>query len=350
MKIYVYIIFLFFLLGCSNKANNTSSILSETDTLAVEEDINIRPKDKHIPVYEEISEYCSNLSEFASEISFVKLSNEPLVRDFFIYDIQSTDQYIFLMGPKLIYQYDWKGNFIRQIGGGGQGPGEYTNLTAPLMVNGESKLLYAHDLHTQQLLVYDFDGNFKKKINLDRKAACLTMFDSTLIAERTSSAYRFLPYEGKALAFRGYNGKIVRSFGSCLYPISRDGLDHYGPDVNPLWNNDGNFYLLEYGNDTIYQVTKEALIPDLVLTGKLALDRDGLFKKDTKDKVWVGGPLMKPNSYVFESNRFYCLGCMQKQRYIMPSVIKRPGKSVEPDIKIKDTSLITRVKRVRIIL
>ena len=43
-----------------------------------------------------------------------------------------------------------------------------------------------------------------------------------------------------------------------------------GPDVNPLWNNDGNFYLLEYGNDTIYQVTKEALIPDLVLTGKLA--------------------------------------------------------------------------------
>ena len=139
---------------------------------------------------------------------------------------------------------------------------------------------------------------------MDRKAACLTMFDSTLIAERTSSAYRFLPYEGKALAFRGYNGKIVRSFGSCLYPISRDGLDHYGPDVNPLWNNDGNFYLLEYGNDTIYQVTKEALIPDLVLTGKLALDRDGLFKKDTKDKVWVGGPLMKPNSYVFESNRF----------------------------------------------
>ena len=61
---------------------------------------------------------------------------------------------------------------------------------------------------------------------------------------------------------------------------------------------------MEYGNDTIYQVTKEALIPDLVLTGKLALDRDGLFKKDTKDKVWVGGPLMKPNSYVFESNRF----------------------------------------------
>ena len=153
MKIYVYIIFLFFLLGCSNKANNTSSILSETDTLAVEEDINIRPKDKHIPVYEEISEYCSNLSEFASEISFVKLSNEPLVRDFFIYDIQSTDQYIFLMGPKLIYQYDWKGNFIRQIGGGGQGPGEYTNLTAPLMVNGESKLLYAHDLQDRKRVV-----------------------------------------------------------------------------------------------------------------------------------------------------------------------------------------------------
>ena len=304
MKTYIYIILLFCLLGCSNKANNTSSILSEIDTLVVEEDVNIRPEDKHIPIYEEISEYRNNLSEIASEISFVKLSNEPLVRDFFIYDIQSTDQFIFLMGPQLIYQYDWNGNFIRQIGGKGQGPGEYTNLTAPLMIDSENKLLYAHDLHTQQLLVYDFDGVFKKKVNLDRNASCLTMYDSILIAERTSSAYRFLPYEGKAFAFRGYNGKIVKSFGSYLYPISRDGLEHYGPDVNPLWNNDGNFYMLEYGNDTIYQVTKETLIPDLVLTGKLALDRDGLFKKDTKDKVWVGGPLMKPNSYVFESNRF----------------------------------------------
>ena len=175
MKTYIYIILLFCLLGCSNKANNTSSILSEIDTLVVEEDVNIRPEDKHIPIYEEISEYRNNLSEIASEISFVKLSNEPLVRDFFIYDIQSTDQFIFLMGPQLIYQYDLNGNFIRQIGRKGQGPGEYTNLTAPLMIDSENKLLYAHDLHTQQLLVYDFDGVFKKKVNLDRNASCLTM-------------------------------------------------------------------------------------------------------------------------------------------------------------------------------
>lgn len=304
MKIYTFLILLFCLFGCSNKGKNISSNLPETDTLVVEEDLNIRPENKHIPIYEEIPEYCSNLSEVASEISFVKLSNEPLIRDFFIYDIQSTDQYIFLMGPELIYQYDWNGSFIRQIGGKGQGPGEYTNLTAPLMIDYENKLLYAHDLHLQQLLVYDFDGNFKKKVYLDRNTACLTMFDTILMAERTSSVHRFLPYKGKAFAFRGYNGKTAKSFDSHLYPISRDGLDHYGPDVNPLWKHDGNFYMLEYGNDTIYQVTKESLIPDLILTGKLALGRDDLFKKDKKGKVNVGGPLMKPDSYIFESNRF----------------------------------------------
>lgn len=304
MKMCIFYVLLFCLFGCSNKRNNTSLILLGTDTLVVEEDINIRPQDKHLPIYEEISEYLNNLSEVASEVSFVKLSNEPLVRDFFVYDIQFTNQYVFLMGPQLIYQYDRDGNFIRQVGGKGQGPGEYTDLTAPLMIDSENKLLYAHDLRIQQLLVYDFDGVFKKKINLDRNTACLTLFDSTLIAERTYAYYRFLPYHGNALAFRDYSGKIAKSFDSYLYPISREGLENFGPDVNPLWNNDGNFYMLEYGNDTIYRVTKDALIPDLVLTGKLVLDREELFKKDKKDKVYIGGPLMKPNSYVFESNYF----------------------------------------------
>lgn len=316
MKIYVLVIFLFSLFGCSNKTKNVPSILQEIDTLMVEEDVNIRPKDKHIPIYEEISEYCNNLSEVASEISFVKLSNNPLVRDFFIYDIQFTNQYIFLMGPQLIYQYDRDGNFIRQVGGKGQGPGEYTNLMAPLMIDDENKLLYAHDLHIQQLLVYDFDGNLKRKINLDRNTDCLTILDDTLIVERTGSSHRFLPHKGKALAFRDYNGKLVKSFDSYLYPISKEGVKMYGPDVNPLWCNDGSFYTLEYGNDTIYRVTKEVLIPDVVLTGKLALNKDELFVREQKGKASVCGQLMKPNSYVYESNRYMIFRMYtEKERY-----------------------------------
>lgn len=75
----------------------------------------------------------------------------------------------------------------------------------------------------------------------------------------------------------------------------------YGPEINPLWCNDGDFYTLEYGNDTIYRVTEEALIPSLTLTGSLAIERDELFKKEGRKKVMLCGQLMKPNSYVFES-------------------------------------------------
>lgn len=59
---------------------------------------------------------------------------------------------------------------------------------------------------------------------------------------------------------------------------------------------------------------------------------------------------MKPNSYVFESNRFLLFRMYAETEIYYAICDKRPGKSVEPDIKIKDTSLITRVKRVRIIL
>lgn len=304
MKTYAYIILLLGLFGCSNKANNTSSILSETDTLVVEEDINIRPKDKHLPIYEEISEYRNNLSDVASEISFVKLPNEPSLRDFFVYDIQCCEQYIFLMGAKYIYQYDRKGNFVRQVGAVGQGPGEYTLLTAPMLIDHKKHLLYANDLHTHRLLVYDFDGNFKKKINQGQGISCLTILDSTLLAVRTNSLNRFLPHSGEKLILQDYKGRMVKSFNSYLYPISKDEVESYGPDINPLWCNHGDFYTLEYGNDTIYRVTKDTLIPSLLLTGKLALERNELFKKDKKNKVYIAGPLMKPNSYVFESNRF----------------------------------------------
>lgn len=82
MKAYTYLIVLFCLTGCTHKQNPISSVSQETDTLRAEVDVNFRPQNREIPIYEEIGKYQDHLSDIASEISFVKLSNEPLIRDF----------------------------------------------------------------------------------------------------------------------------------------------------------------------------------------------------------------------------------------------------------------------------
>lgn len=293
-------------LGCTDKKSRTmqQDVVQQTDSINKEKDVNGWSRGNEIQVYEDILDFENNLSAFVSEISFVKLANEPSIRDFFVYDIQRNDQYIFLLGPNYLRQYDLEGNFIRQIGRAGQGPGEYIQLSAPLMLDNENGLIYVCDGKLNRLFAYDFDGRFKKAVRIPEECYCVTRLDSSLIAVRTHCFHRYTPFSGKALQLMEYKGRIVKSFDSYLYPVPHKEGEHYGSEVNPLWNYQGDFYTLEYGNDTIYQVTKDALLPSTVLTGKRRMGKDDLFKKEQEDKLKIAGPVMKPNSYVFESNRF----------------------------------------------
>lgn len=339
MKQYIYALYLVMCLGgCSNKAEKATTSIEQPDSIQPSEPINIRPKDKHIPLYAPIDEYNNNLSDIASEIHFVKLSNEPLLKDFLIADIQCSDEYIFLQGMGYIYQYNLAGNFIKQIGSSGQGPGEYINLSAPIQLDRNNKLIYANDLRTRNFFVYNFDGTLNKAIYGKEEIVSFTLLDSATIAIKTSCNAHFLPHQTKALVIESVERKPIKSFKSYLYPVSPEVREHFGPDVNPLWQCRNDFYMLEYGNDTIYQVTKDSLIPSLILTGELTLDKDELFKKEQKNKILICGHMMKPESYVFESDRFIIFRMVAREaRYFAiydkkTGHLHRTGKQEKPNM------------------
>ncbi|MGL5619570.1 MAG: 6-bladed beta-propeller [Tannerellaceae bacterium] len=297
------------MLNCSNKRepNSTSTVAAErdvevTDVTAVTTDENIRPKDRNLAVYSKIDQYTNNLSAIASDVEFVHLDDEPLLRDFFVHDMQRTDDYIFVMGSGSIHQYNLQGKYIRPIGRSGQGPGEYVNLSAPLLIDEDKKEISVLDLYTKRMPRYNFDGKFLKSVRMSDDLGGYLRMDSTTFIARTFCFDRFLP-NVKSLELKDQNFKTIKSFDSYIYPIEVKG-ERYGPEYNALWRCNDDFYTLEYGNDTVFQVTRDALIPSLILSGELALEKDELFKKKVEDKVYVAGPLMKPNSYVFESNRF----------------------------------------------
>ena len=291
--------------SCSGKKQSAAEAVSDTiPTVEVAEDVNIRPADKHVPFYDEIEKYDNNLSSIASRVRFVKLDNEPIFRDFFILDIQQCDSFLFLMEPKHLFMYDATGKFIRQIGQKGQGPGEYVLLNAPLQLDEKKRILYAADGYTSRFLSYDFDGNCLKTIryaNSDWSRAYL--LDSATIAVNTLATHRFPPHKTPKLVLQNYARKTLKSFPSYLYPVERPkSMLAYGTD-NFIWHCGNDFYMLEYGNDTVFQITREELIPALILTGDLNPTGDELFKMEG-NKLIITATIMQPSAAMFESNRF----------------------------------------------
>ena len=291
--------------SCSGKKQSAAEAVSDTiPTVEVAEDVNIRPADKHVPFYDEIEKYDNNLSSIASGVRFVKLDNEPIFRDFFVLDIQQCDSFLFLMDPKHLFMYDATGKFIRQIGQNGQGPGEYVLLNAPLQLDEKKRILYAADGYTSRFLSYDFDGNCLKTIryaNSDWSRAYL--LDSATIAVNTLATHRFPPHKTPKLVLQNYARKTLKSFPSYLYPVERPkSMLAYGTD-NFIWHCGNDFYMLEYGNDTVFQITREELIPALILTGDLNPTGDELFKMEG-NKLIITATIMQPSAAMFESNRF----------------------------------------------
>ena len=272
--------------------------------MEVAEDVNIRPADKHVPFYNEIGKYDNNLSSIASGVRFVKLDDEPLFRDYLVYDVQQCDSFLFLLGGEYIFMYDESGHFLRQIGSKGQGPGEYVLLNAPLQLDEKNRVVYVADGYTNRFLSYDFEGNLLKDIRYDSEWDQAYLLDSTILAINTEYVSHFLPHKTKKLILQDYGRKTLKSFPSYLYPVESPGNGmHFGPD-NILWSCQKDFYLLEYGNDTIFQITRNQLIPSLILTGDLKMDKDELFIQGVKNKLAISPQMMKPSSGIFESNRF----------------------------------------------
>ena len=297
---------IFFFVGCSGKKQSAAGFDKDTiPVVDVTANVNIRPVDKHVPFYNDIGKYDNNLSSIASGVRFVKLDDEPLFRDFLVYDVQQCDSFLFLMGGEYIFMYDESGHFLRQIGRKGQGPGEYVNLNAPLQLDERNRVLYVADGYTSRFLSYDFDGNLLKDIRYaDSEWRQAYLLDSVTLAVNTSFMSRFLPRKTKKLVIQDYGRKTSKTFPSYLYPVERPGNGmHFGPD-NILWSCQKDFYLLEYGNDTIFQITQNQLIPSLILTGDLKLDKDELFIQGVKNKLAISPQMMKPSSGIFESNRF----------------------------------------------
>jgi hypothetical protein len=105
------------------------------------------------------------LSEAAEKLEIVPLemTDESVLSD--ITEMQVTDHNIWIDHGRefYIYRFSRTGKFLNRIGSIGQGPGEYVNYLT-FLVDEDKKEVYIFSTNNG-VLVYDFEGGFKKQIS-----------------------------------------------------------------------------------------------------------------------------------------------------------------------------------------
>ena len=139
------------LLGCSSNMKQEPISKSGIPVINLSEDVSTVPS--------------LLLSEVAEKLEIVPLemTDESVLSD--ITEMQVTDHNIWIDHGRefYIYRFSRTGKFLNRIGSIGQGPGEYVNYLT-FLVDEDKKEVYIFSTNNG-VLVYDFEGGFKKQIS-----------------------------------------------------------------------------------------------------------------------------------------------------------------------------------------
>ncbi|MCS2586234.1 6-bladed beta-propeller [Bacteroides fragilis] len=139
------------LLGCSSNKKQEPISRSGVPVINLSEDVSTVPS--------------LLLSEAAEKLEIVPLemTDESVLSD--ITEMQVTDHNIWIDHGREFYicRFSRTGKFLNRIGSIGQGPGEYVNYLT-FLVDEDKKEVYIFSTNNG-VLVYDFEGGFKKQIS-----------------------------------------------------------------------------------------------------------------------------------------------------------------------------------------
>ena len=254
-----------------------------------------------IPIYSKCTNYNNNLSEIASDVTFILLEANPPINEFHICNIEFTDEFLFLSEMNRIMQFDKNGKYIKNIGRVGMGPEEFINIIAPLQIDRINNLIYVNDINRQRMMAYHFDGKLKKTFSF--KGVAYKLLNPSKIAAFQSTFDREMA-DCPLISFLDSDGEVRKTYLSHNYPIAKEKKEHFGIEINPLWNNRKDFYYLEFGADTIFRISGDSLIPARVLTGDLKMGIEEHYRINTGSKLSVSAYIQRPNSGIFESDRY----------------------------------------------
>lgn len=288
-----------------------------------------------IKIYDPIHQLKDSISFFASQMRFVKLqfTNQCPIPEHII-DIRMTDHFIFVATLHALFEFDRTGQFIRRIGRLGRGPGEYLQINSMDIDTAQNCLDVFSSKGVTKIIQYDFSGNFIRDIrfrNNDYVAFDL-LGDDYVFYPMSFEKFRD---DYRKLVIIDTTGNITHSFRSSLFPAimkEHGKVIGFGPTRDWSWKYHHQLYYLENGNDTICQIENNLLKQRYVLAGKNKLLPQKLYFSRYEDlgdnAIQLRDFDMIPaNSCIYESDRFLFIRCNSRRKSYF-SIYDKHGKQV----------------------
>lgn len=227
-----------------------------------------------IPITDMETDY-GKLSDFAEEVKMILLefTDDCILGE--IEKIVLSDSCIFIMegdNQKGIYVFDHTGKYLYRIGSRGQGPEEFVDLS-DFSLNEEQRLIYLYDLARTKVLVFSFEGDFIKDIQMNYYADNFEYQNGLFYLYRENVVYGDPLY---SLVIKDDKGKTVNKYYSVIEKLS------YTHDCI-FRKLDNEILFVEDMRDSIFTITGDELTPRYIVDYKdksmSKVDRESILKR-----------------------------------------------------------------------
>jgi hypothetical protein len=193
-----------------------------------------------------------NFDEFVDSTRFVRLETTPTALVGEIIGLEFADNKFFILDgiTKSVLVFDAQGKFLNRIGKPGKGPDEYIYLVS-FAIDHTHKMVVLFDQGQSSFLLYDFAGNFKKRIKIDGLyLSYFKPFNDGILIFTNKINYNDLYSD---ILFWKDN-KVKKSY----LPFSTTNQHWYSP-FNPFYESEGNVCFIDQWNSRILELHKDTL-------------------------------------------------------------------------------------------
>jgi hypothetical protein len=244
------------------------------------------------------------LSEIADSIEYVELKTPDDIVVTRIWDVKQIDDYLIIRARLDAYLFHKNGQFIRQIGARGQGPGEYHHVGSIEIDRKKKEILIADVL---KLLFYDLNGNFLRSKTW-KDVNYLGISDSILWVSSYVATTDWVKFKAIAVSLQDL-GDTLACILNPHYGIRTSGKGDYlgAPYMKKYYRKNGLLYFKgDASNDTIWRLSGAHAKPYAFIDMgkyKLPLEFEAWYSSDAyrqnSDAYWAVQSVAEDDHYFF---------------------------------------------------
>jgi len=191
------------------------------------------------------------ISALKKDLKYIKLQTpDHILR--FIQKVEITDNFIFVSDRKGLYQFDHNGQFHREVGRIGKGPGEHNgNIRFTVNFSQNEILIYSY---LQNINVYDLEsGLFKRALNVN------TDLYDLIVLENGEIVFFTWDLPGSDLYAELNEVFLINQLGirkDSIINISRQGVRGNVMGRPSIYVHEGQIHYIYNFRDTLYRIDK----------------------------------------------------------------------------------------------